>query len=301
MAYGGSQARSQLSAVATSLYHSHSNTGSFTHWARPGIKPVSSWTLVRFIAAEPQWELPQRGFFLASRLDTLVGTWGWVSRRGCQASEGLLFLHLSMWPLSASYHLASISGRNRYFRSAGDCQMSMNVTRGVREPLDVSTSITHAAGPTVETSAGRTLWVWRCVLGCMSPLILIFSDTVVPTQEWGTPNLRHRKSKRQCPLTLEGNSLANRPRYQLGAPCFFHYIITPMLSSVYFAAVRSIPIFSVQISSHCFHNQTVPWVLWAHPGSTSLPFSVQWTSTRLVRSGQVLLRQEVFLLSDENE
>lgn len=78
------------------------------------------------------------------------------------------------------------------------------------------------------------------------------------TEEWGTPNPRHRKSKRQCPLTLEGNSLANRPRYQLGAPCFFHYIITPMLSSVYFAAVRSIPIFSVQISSHCFHNQTVP-------------------------------------------
>lgn len=36
------------------------------------------------------------------------------------------------------------------------------------------------------------------------------------TEEWGTPNPRHRKSKRQCPLTLEGNYLANRPRYQLG-------------------------------------------------------------------------------------
>ena len=31
--------------------------GSLTHRARPGIKPVSSWILVRFISAEPPWEL----------------------------------------------------------------------------------------------------------------------------------------------------------------------------------------------------------------------------------------------------
>ena len=43
--------RGQIGAVATSLRHSHSNsnTGSLTHWARPGIKPTSSWILVRFI------------------------------------------------------------------------------------------------------------------------------------------------------------------------------------------------------------------------------------------------------------
>ena len=33
------------------------NTGSLTHWARPGIKPVSSWILVRFISTGPHWEL----------------------------------------------------------------------------------------------------------------------------------------------------------------------------------------------------------------------------------------------------
>ena len=35
----------------------HGNTGSLTHWARPGIEPTSSWILVMFISAAPQQEL----------------------------------------------------------------------------------------------------------------------------------------------------------------------------------------------------------------------------------------------------
>ena len=75
-AYGGSQARSQIGAVATG--HSHSNAratampdlsclwdlhhsswqgGSSTHWARPGIEHATSWFLVRFISAVPGREL----------------------------------------------------------------------------------------------------------------------------------------------------------------------------------------------------------------------------------------------------
>ena len=68
MAYGGSQARGQIGAVAASLHHSHSNMGSeprmtytkahgnarsLTHRVRLGIEePVSSWMLVRFFSAE---------------------------------------------------------------------------------------------------------------------------------------------------------------------------------------------------------------------------------------------------------
>ena len=47
--YGSSQARSQISAAAASLCHSNSNEGSLIHWARPGIKPESSWMLVGFV------------------------------------------------------------------------------------------------------------------------------------------------------------------------------------------------------------------------------------------------------------
>ena len=57
IAYGGSQARGPTGAVAAGLRHSHSNAGSWTHWARPGIKPVSSRMLVRFVSTEPRQEL----------------------------------------------------------------------------------------------------------------------------------------------------------------------------------------------------------------------------------------------------
>ena len=57
-AYGGSQDRGRIRAGATG-HHSQSHTGSLTHWARPGMESVSSWMLVRFVSAEPRWELPR--------------------------------------------------------------------------------------------------------------------------------------------------------------------------------------------------------------------------------------------------
>ena len=73
-ACGSSQARSQIGAPASSLHHRHSSVGSeprlwptpqltampvpLTHWARSGIEPESSWILVRFVSAAPQWKLP---------------------------------------------------------------------------------------------------------------------------------------------------------------------------------------------------------------------------------------------------
>ena len=64
--YGGSQARGPIGATAASLHHTHSNTRSshicdLNHssipGARPGIEPATSWFLVGFISAVPQWEL----------------------------------------------------------------------------------------------------------------------------------------------------------------------------------------------------------------------------------------------------
>ena len=43
----------QLPAYTTA----HGNAGSLTHGARPGIEPVSSWMLVRFVSTEPRQEL----------------------------------------------------------------------------------------------------------------------------------------------------------------------------------------------------------------------------------------------------
>ena len=61
-AYGCSQARGRIRATAAGLHHRHRNTGSLTHWTRPGIKPTSSWILVGFVSAEPWRELPNQYF-----------------------------------------------------------------------------------------------------------------------------------------------------------------------------------------------------------------------------------------------
>ena len=78
-AYGGSQARGLIGATASGLHHSHSssgsklclwptpqltgNAGSLTHWARPGIKPETSWFLVGFTFAAPRQELQNWLYF----------------------------------------------------------------------------------------------------------------------------------------------------------------------------------------------------------------------------------------------
>ena len=69
-AYGGSQAWGQIRAATAGLHHSHSNTGSWTHWARPWIQPASSCVLVGFITAEPQWELLSKLFCHAIVINT---------------------------------------------------------------------------------------------------------------------------------------------------------------------------------------------------------------------------------------
>ena len=64
MAYGGSLARGQIGATAGGLCHGHSNTRSEPR-LRPtpqltatlGMEPETSWLLVRFVFAEPRWEL----------------------------------------------------------------------------------------------------------------------------------------------------------------------------------------------------------------------------------------------------
>ena len=59
-AYGGSQAQPMPGDLSHVFDYTtaHSNARSLTHWERPGINPSSSWILVRFVSAEPWWELP---------------------------------------------------------------------------------------------------------------------------------------------------------------------------------------------------------------------------------------------------
>ena len=62
-AFGSSQARGPIRAAAADLYHSHSNTRSLAHWARPGIESTSLWLLVESVTAEPHRELHKNSFW----------------------------------------------------------------------------------------------------------------------------------------------------------------------------------------------------------------------------------------------
>ena len=48
----------QIRAASATYTTAHGIARSSTHWARLRAEPISSWILVGFVTAEPQWELP---------------------------------------------------------------------------------------------------------------------------------------------------------------------------------------------------------------------------------------------------
>ena len=51
----------------------HGNAGSLTHWVRPGLKPATSWFLVRFVSIVPLRELLYHIFLIHSSVDGHLG------------------------------------------------------------------------------------------------------------------------------------------------------------------------------------------------------------------------------------
>ena len=49
--------RCRIWAMSATYTTAHGNAASLTHWERPGIELVTSWLLVGFVSAVPQWEL----------------------------------------------------------------------------------------------------------------------------------------------------------------------------------------------------------------------------------------------------
>ena len=47
----------QIRAASSTYTTAHGNAGSSTHWAKSGIKPETSWFLVRFVTTAPQRKL----------------------------------------------------------------------------------------------------------------------------------------------------------------------------------------------------------------------------------------------------
>ena len=115
-----------LSRVCVTCTIATSNTGSLTHWVRPGIKPASSWMLVRFVSTEPRWELLASYFFVTtcdcapdvcttwSQEGTaeVLGSW-WLALQVCNSLQSweiyqsLFSLDFGEWRTPNKYYLPS--------------------------------------------------------------------------------------------------------------------------------------------------------------------------------------------------
>ena len=47
----------QIWAASATYTIGHSNAGSLTYWARPGIEPTTSWFLIGFVSIAPRWKI----------------------------------------------------------------------------------------------------------------------------------------------------------------------------------------------------------------------------------------------------
>ena len=99
----------------------HGNTGSPTHWARPGVKPASSWILVRFISAEPQQEIPPFIFYFIYFCFFMAAPIAYGARGPIRAAAASLhpssWQHLIFNPLSKARgwaHILMVASRVRY-------------------------------------------------------------------------------------------------------------------------------------------------------------------------------------------
>ena len=66
------QPQHEIWAESVTYTTTHGNARSLTHRARPGIEPVSSCILVRFVSTEPWWELPKYFIFYFSSSMSLL-------------------------------------------------------------------------------------------------------------------------------------------------------------------------------------------------------------------------------------
>ena len=103
-AYRSSRASGRIRAATASLCHSHSNTGSLTHWVRPGIEPATSWTLCQVLSPlSPNRNSLTWHFLTASQSRGSTGLW---------KSNSLHFILITNSPHQVPSLTAQDSGRN---------------------------------------------------------------------------------------------------------------------------------------------------------------------------------------------
>ena len=89
-----------IRAVSVTYTTAYSNARSLIHCARPGIKPTTSWFLVRFVSDMPQWELQDFIFFKRCFIFFSI-----IVDLQCSVN----FCYTAKWPSHTSYSFSSLS------------------------------------------------------------------------------------------------------------------------------------------------------------------------------------------------
>jgi len=85
-----------MRATSVTFTTAHGNARSLTHWVRPGIKPMSSWTLIGFIITEPWQEL--RLHILSITSHQLIKNHNlWTHMRALQAEKKSCTMCVMVW------------------------------------------------------------------------------------------------------------------------------------------------------------------------------------------------------------
>ena len=79
-------------AASATFTTAHGNAGFLTHWVRPGIKPATSWFLVRFVNHWAMMGTPGLRYFWLWNLSLSIVSWVWKIQR-------TQFLGYLTWPL----------------------------------------------------------------------------------------------------------------------------------------------------------------------------------------------------------
>ena len=89
----------------------HGNAGSLTNWARPGIKPASSWLLIRFVSPEPQQELLE-----VPCLEKVAGSSWWSSSYALSVVTAVAWVQSLAWepPHATVSQKKKVVGSNLY-------------------------------------------------------------------------------------------------------------------------------------------------------------------------------------------
>ena len=135
------------------------------HWARPGIEPTTSWSWVRFVSAEPQWELLTfilNRLYLCCLFDSLCRRVPWIP--GWNGASAFMQHYCLCWATKEGSDL----GRWLYI-CWFEPEMGTLVSKECKTWLVLLTGKTRGLCAWIQEHSQRISWHSLCVFIAQNP------------------------------------------------------------------------------------------------------------------------------------